>query len=139
MTSQLPLFRCLFLSCQQQKNTKNKAAETSLRSFLFCDDFSIYSQMYKSPKKEKEFNCKKTMISAKFVFSIKIRKLLDFAFVFRGQNEENPFKNRIQKRVVLKHRIWRVFPPILGAFGRPKIKKNRNVLISKASSEALSL
>ena len=32
MTSQLPRFRCLFLSCQQQKNTE--------RSFLFRDDFS---------------------------------------------------------------------------------------------------
>ena len=48
-----------WITVQQQKNTKNKAAETSLRSFLFCDNFSIYSQMYKSPKKEKEFNCKK--------------------------------------------------------------------------------
>ena len=41
MTSQLPGFWCLFLSCQQQKNTKNRAAVTSLRSFLFCDDFSL--------------------------------------------------------------------------------------------------
>ena len=41
------------------------------------------------------------MIFAKFAFSIKIRKLLDFAFVFKGQNEENPFKNRIQKRVTV--------------------------------------
>ena len=39
MTSQLPRFRCIFLICQQQKNTKNGAAVTSLRSFLFCDDF----------------------------------------------------------------------------------------------------
>ena len=30
MTSQLPGFWCLFLSCQQQKNTKNRAAVTSL-------------------------------------------------------------------------------------------------------------
>ena len=35
----------------------------------------------------------------------KVRKLLDFAFVFGSQNEENPFKIRIQKHVVLKHRI----------------------------------
>ena len=41
MTSQLPRFRCLFLSCQQQKNTKNGAAVTSLRSFLFRDDFKV--------------------------------------------------------------------------------------------------
>ena len=40
MTSQLPRFQCLFLSCQQQKNTKNGAAVMSLRSFLFRDDFS---------------------------------------------------------------------------------------------------
>ena len=40
-----------------------------------------------------------------FAFSIKVRKLLDFAFVFGGQNEENPFKIRIQKDVVFKHRI----------------------------------
>ena len=45
------------------------------------------------------------MIFAKIVFSIKIRKLLDFAFVFGAKNEEHPFKIRIQKRVVLKHRI----------------------------------
>ena len=37
MTSQLPRFWCLFLSCQQQKNTGNGAAVTSLRSFLFRD------------------------------------------------------------------------------------------------------
>ena len=40
MTSQLPRFWCLFLSCQQQTNTKNGAAVMSLRSFLFRDDFS---------------------------------------------------------------------------------------------------
>ena len=40
MTSQLPRFWCLFLSCQQQKNTENGAAVTSLRSFLFHDDFT---------------------------------------------------------------------------------------------------
>ena len=34
MTSQLSRFRCLFLSCR-------KAAVTSLRSFLFRDDFSL--------------------------------------------------------------------------------------------------
>ena len=45
------------------------------------------------------------MIFAKIACSIKVRKLLDFAFVFEGQNEENPFKIRIQKCVVLKHRI----------------------------------
>ena len=41
MTSQLPCFGCLFLSCQQQKNTKNGAAVTSLRSFLFHEDFRM--------------------------------------------------------------------------------------------------
>ena len=40
MTSQLPCFRCLFLRCQQQKTTENGAAVTSLKSFLFCDNFS---------------------------------------------------------------------------------------------------
>ena len=39
MTSQLPRFWCLFLSCQQEKNTENWAAVMSLRSFLFRDDF----------------------------------------------------------------------------------------------------
>ena len=39
--SQLPHFWCLFLSCQQQKNTENGAAVTSLRSSLFRDDFSL--------------------------------------------------------------------------------------------------
>ena len=38
--SLLPSFRCLFLSCQQQKNTEKGAAVTSLRSFLFRDDFT---------------------------------------------------------------------------------------------------
>ena len=43
MTSQLPCFCCLFLSCQQQKNpTKIGAAVTSLRSFLFRDNFRYY-------------------------------------------------------------------------------------------------
>ena len=36
-------FRCHFLSYQLQKrNTKNGAVVTSLRPFLFCDDFSIF-------------------------------------------------------------------------------------------------
>ena len=39
MMSQLPHFRCLCLSCQQQKDSKNGAAVTSLRSFLFGDNF----------------------------------------------------------------------------------------------------
>ena len=39
--SQLPRFWCLFLSCQQQKNTENGAAVTSDRSFLFRDDFNM--------------------------------------------------------------------------------------------------
>ena len=39
MTSQLPRFQCLFLGYQQQKKTKNRAAVTSLRSFLFHDNF----------------------------------------------------------------------------------------------------
>ena len=40
MTSQLPHFWSLFLSYQQQKNIENGAALTSLRSFLFRDDFN---------------------------------------------------------------------------------------------------
>ena len=42
MTSQLPHFWCLFLSCQQQKNTENGAAVTSLRSFLLRDNFRTH-------------------------------------------------------------------------------------------------
>ena len=49
------------------------------------------------------------MIFAKLAFSIKERKSFDFAFVFRGQSheicDENPFKNRIQKRIAYKHRL----------------------------------
>ena len=46
MTSQLPHFWCLFLSCQQQKkNTEKGAVVTSLRSFLFCDDFTSFQKM----------------------------------------------------------------------------------------------
>ena len=41
MSSHLPLFWCLFLSYQlRKKPTKNGSAVTSLRSFLFRDDFS---------------------------------------------------------------------------------------------------
>ena len=40
MTSHLPRFRCLFLSYQLQKKTENGAAVTSLRPFLFRDDFT---------------------------------------------------------------------------------------------------
>ena len=46
MTLQLPSFGCLFLSCQQQKDTKNRAAVTSLRSFLFYDNFSKHQNQY---------------------------------------------------------------------------------------------
>ena len=41
MTSQLPSFWCLFLSYQLQKNTEKWAAVTSLRPFLFRDDFNV--------------------------------------------------------------------------------------------------
>ena len=101
------------------------------RGFFFdvifhCVWASNFGRFFEAPnQKNNSFLLRKTMIFAKFVLSIKIRKLLDFAFVFRGQNEENPFKIRIQKRAVLKHRTWRVFPRILGAFWNPKIIKNR--------------
>ena len=39
MTSQLPNFWCLFAAGSLEKDTENRAAVTSLRSFLFCDDF----------------------------------------------------------------------------------------------------
>ena len=42
MTSQLPRFWCPFLSCQQQKPTKNGVAVKSSSSFLFCDNFSYH-------------------------------------------------------------------------------------------------
>ena len=44
MTSQLPRFWCLFLSCQQQKNTANGTVVTSLRSSLLRDDFKYISK-----------------------------------------------------------------------------------------------
>ena len=40
MTSQLPRFGCLSLLPAAKKHTKNGAAVTSLRPFLFRDDFS---------------------------------------------------------------------------------------------------
>ena len=67
------------------------------------------------------------IIFTKSAFSIKVRKLLVFAFVFGSQNEENQFKMWIKKRVVLKHRIWRVFSRILGAFWSPKIIKKSQI------------
>ena len=46
MTSQLPHFWCLFLSYQLQKNTENGAAVTSLRPFLFRNDFNRFVKSY---------------------------------------------------------------------------------------------
>ena len=40
MTSQLPL-GVFFSAASSKKNTKNGAAVTSLRSFLYRDDFSV--------------------------------------------------------------------------------------------------
>ena len=40
MTSQLSRFWCFFAAGSWEKDIKNGAAVTSLRSFLFCDDFS---------------------------------------------------------------------------------------------------
>ena len=40
MTSQLPCFWCLSQLPAAKKHTKNEAAVTSLRSFLFSDDFN---------------------------------------------------------------------------------------------------
>ena len=46
MTSQLPRFRGGFFAAGSwEKDTKNGAAVTSLRSFLFRDDFSIWVEM----------------------------------------------------------------------------------------------
>ena len=42
MTSQLPRFCCLLLLPVEKKDTKNGAAVTSLRPFLFCEDFNIH-------------------------------------------------------------------------------------------------
>ena len=41
MTSQLPHFRFLFLSCQQQNNTENGAAVTSLGPSYFLTTLTI--------------------------------------------------------------------------------------------------
>ena len=41
-------FWVFFLSCQQQKNTKKRAAVKSSRSFLFCSDFSNNSYSFPS-------------------------------------------------------------------------------------------
>ena len=43
MTSQLPRFRCFFAAGSWERNTENGAAVTSLRSFLFLDNFSTIS------------------------------------------------------------------------------------------------
>ena len=54
MTSQLTRFWGLFLSYRQLKNTKKGAVVTSLRFFLFCDDFNLvnlslsYRNLHKS-------------------------------------------------------------------------------------------
>ena len=44
MTSQLHRFRCLFLSCQQQKNTENGAAVTSLSMFVRSSAFISFPE-----------------------------------------------------------------------------------------------
>ena len=44
MTSQLLRFRCFFAAGSWGKDTKNGAAMTSLRSFLFRDDFSMINK-----------------------------------------------------------------------------------------------
>ena len=41
MTSQLLCFRCFYAAGSWEKDTENRAAVTSLRSFLFRDDFSF--------------------------------------------------------------------------------------------------
>ena len=52
MTSQLPRFLCLFLTCRQQKkHKKNGAAVTSLGSSLFRDDFTYMVISNEGPKK----------------------------------------------------------------------------------------
>ena len=57
MTSQLPLFSVFFSAASSKKNhTKSGAAVTSLRSFLFHDDFSnlllVRPSLYKSSVKD---------------------------------------------------------------------------------------
>ena len=42
MTSQLPSFWCLFVAGSWEKDIQNRAAVTSLRSFLFRDEFNKY-------------------------------------------------------------------------------------------------
>ena len=44
MTSQLPRFWCYFAVGSWKKDTENGAAVTSLRFFLFRDDFSFFTK-----------------------------------------------------------------------------------------------
>ena len=81
------------------------------RGFFFRRYFSLLLSIQfwwifraSEPEKQQSY-LEKTMIFAKLAFSIEVRTWLDFAFIFRGQNEENPYKNRIQKRIVLQHRV----------------------------------
>ena len=41
MTSQLQRFRCVFLQLAAEKDTKNGAAVTSLRTFVRSNDFNL--------------------------------------------------------------------------------------------------
>ena len=46
---------------------------------------------------------------------------------FRRPKRRKSLKIQIQKRIVLKHRIWTVVPRILGAFWSPKIIKKSQI------------
>ena len=48
MTSQLPCFWCFYSAGSWEKDTENGAAVTSLRSFLFRDNFNTYRQALKA-------------------------------------------------------------------------------------------
>ena len=63
MMSQLPRFLCLFLSCQQQKNTENGAAVTSLRMFVHSSAFvNMLLNMKISPSTRKNLAAIKQIV-----------------------------------------------------------------------------
>ena len=77
------------------------------------------------------FPIEKSMIFMKSTFSQKYQKIVNFGFVFGGQNVEKSRKNSVENHEFFWLRLLLVFFRILsilarfwGAPGRPKINKN---------------
>ena len=113
MTSHLPHFRCLFLICQQQKEHKNGAAVTSLRSLFFRDNFSTVVR----PRARQATQINNFSLGPKKFYVMKTLSCAIFWWSFHHRNINSSYTNfsypskchhPIFERIIISCQVWDV-------------------------------